>query len=342
VPSWSPDGTKVVFARGYTTSNGSHHSGLFVVDANGANVTQLTSGGETTPAWQPTPPFALPPASISVSVATPVGAGAQFTITAVARDQFGARLAGYNAPATWSDLSGQLSPSAPVDFTGGISKTTATIPIPFKGDKITLTSLGVTGTSRVFGVYGPIAKILVQKSGAVYAGTPFTLKATAFDSVGNTLTNYNAPATWADDSTTLSPSTPSNFVKGISTTQATVGVPYRAERIRVTSGGITGLLGPFPVYGPLASIAVVVPSSVTHSVPFTVTAYARDSAGNTIPYNASATWSSDNGGLSPAAPNAFSKGVSTTTATQAFGPSTNRVTVTSAGITGQSPFFTVL
>jgi len=45
-PTWAPDGSKLVFARAYH---------IYVVNANGTGVTQLTNGPDSddTPAWSP-------------------------------------------------------------------------------------------------------------------------------------------------------------------------------------------------------------------------------------------------------------------------------------------------
>ncbi len=43
-PAWSPDGSKIVF---------SGEAGLYVMDADGGNLTQLTSGNDYAPAWSP-------------------------------------------------------------------------------------------------------------------------------------------------------------------------------------------------------------------------------------------------------------------------------------------------
>jgi hypothetical protein len=285
-----------------------------------------------------------PPARIDVAVTTPspIYVGAQFTVKATARDASGQKLV-YNAPATWSDRSGKLSPATPASFVNGISTTKATISIPVKGDTITVTSRGVSGTSVPFAIIGPLYAITTTVAKPVTAGSPFTFTAQAIDSAGNIVKNYNAPATWSDLSGQLSPATPSSFVNGISKTSATVSNPFHADKITISSGGKTKQSGTFDVLGPLNSIAVTVPATVTHAVPFTVKAVARDAVGNTITtYNEPATWSSKSGGLSPTAPNAFKNGVSSTSATFASAYTGDWIKVTSGGISGQSNLFNVL
>jgi hypothetical protein len=279
---------------------------------------------------------------LDVWVVTPVYAGQQFTVKVTALDAAGKKLY-YNGPATWSDLSGQLSPAAPLNFVGGVSTTKATIPIPFKNDKITVSTGGVTGTSATFGVIGPFAAITTTVAKPVTAGSPFTFLAQALDSVGNLVKNYNAPATWSDLSGQLAPATPASFVSGVSKTSTTVADPFHADKITISSGGKTKQSGAFDVLGPLTSILVTVPANVTHAVPFTVKATARDQVGNTLStYNQAATWSSISGGLSPAAPNAFKNGVGTTSATFASPYTSNRITISSGGVNGLSNLFNVL
>jgi hypothetical protein len=91
---------------------------------------------------------------IQVSVPEAVRAGAPFTITAKAVDSAGNVVPGYNGSATWSDLTGRLSPSAPADFVNGVSTTTAAIPVAFSGNRITINSGGVNGQSGGFNVAG--------------------------------------------------------------------------------------------------------------------------------------------------------------------------------------------
>src|SRR5512145_556508 len=47
-PSWSPDGTHIVFAGGNT-----EESNIYVMQENGAGVIQLTMNGGTAPVWSP-------------------------------------------------------------------------------------------------------------------------------------------------------------------------------------------------------------------------------------------------------------------------------------------------
>jgi hypothetical protein len=300
----------------------------------------VTSGGIS---GQSTPFDVIGPTTITFKMPGRAAAGVPFTITAYARDANGQVLTNFSSSATWSDLSTQLSPAAPANFVNGVSTTTATISSPWKDDRITITSGGVSATTGAFAVVGPFASITVSVSTPVTATSSFTVVARAVDAVGNLVTTYNAPAAWTAVSGGLAPASPPNFVNGVSKSTATISAPYKNDAITVSSGGISRQSGYFNVLGPLATISVSVPATVTHGVPFTVKAIARDAVGNTLTtYNASATWSSLSGGLTPATPSAFSKGVSPTSATFAWASVNNRITVTSGSVSGQSNLFNVL
>lgn len=283
----------------------------------------------------------IAPSTIWFKFPSGIDAGASFTLKAFAGDSSGHVLTAFSAAARWSDLSGALSPATPAPFVNGVSTTQVTIPPPVHGDRITLTSGGLARSSGSFNVYGPIAAITTRVSAPVTTGSPFTFKAFAMDAAGNTLPDYDAPATWSDRSGTLSPPTPSPFVNGVSSSDATIPTAFHGDTITVSSGGVSRTTGAFNVFGPLAKIAIRVTTPVTHWVPFTIKATATDSAGNTLTgYNAAASWSDLSGSLSPAAPSPFVNGQSTTTAT-VTGPYPNdRITVTS-GISGLSGYFNV-
>src|SRR5581483_1615540 len=71
-----------------------------------------TKTGERTYSLTVVAPFA----SIVVSAPSSVVKGAVFTVTATAKDADGNRVTDYSGPASWSDLSGALSPAAPAAF----------------------------------------------------------------------------------------------------------------------------------------------------------------------------------------------------------------------------------
>ena len=300
----------------------------------------VTSGGIS---GQSTLFDVIGPTTITFKMPGRAAAGIPFTITAYARDANGQVVTNFSSPATWSDLSTHLSPPAPDNFVNGVSTTTATISSPRKDDRITITSGGVSATTGAFAVVGPFASITVSISTPVRAGSSFTVVARAVDAVGNLVTTYNAPAAWTAVSGGLAPASPANFVNGVSKSTATISAPYKNDAITISSGAISRQSAYFNVLGPLATISVSVPATVTHGVPFTVKAITRDAVGNTLTtYNASATWSSLSGGLTPATPSAFSKGVSPTSATLAWASVNNRITVASGSVSGQSNLFNVL
>lgn len=273
-----------------------------------------------------------------------VPAGGNFTVTAKARDANGNVMATYNGPATWSDLSGTLAPPTPADFVNGVSTTTtANIPAAFHADTITVTTSGVPGTSQTFNVLGPLDHINLSVASQL-SGTSFTANATAFDAANNQLTTYNAPATWSDLSGTLSPSPPSNFVNGVSSTTATISSPYKADKITITSGGVSKTTAEFNVFGPLDHIAVLgtPPSFANAGDSFQVKAYAYDSAENLLAYNNPASWSDLSGTLTPGTPSNFVNGVSTTTASVTSPYHADKITVTSGLASGQSKVFNVI
>lgn len=293
------------------------------------------------------------PTTISVSVTGPVTSGSAFTVTAIPRNSRG-RSIKFTGTATWSDLSGTLFPGAPLAFDNGSSTTSATVSVPFHRDQVTLTSSGVSGQSRYFNVLGPLASVAVKlptrqsptqpslELETVDADSQFTVKAEAFDSVGNLLSTYDGSGTWSSLDGGISPSSPSNFVEGVSLTTATIPGAFKNDQITLTTGGVVGSSHFFTVVGPLAAIAVKVSTPVTAGMPFTVKAVAMDSLGTPITdYNASATWSSLDGGLSPADPNDFVNGVSATGATVPSSFSDDQIMVASGGVSGRSPTFNV-
>jgi len=187
------------------------------------------------------------------------------------------------------------------------------------------------------------AHITVDVNEPVHAGIPFGVRAVMRDGAGNPVLNYNGPGTWSSSDGGIVPAVPANFVDGVSTTDATVGAPFRADRITVSSGGASGQSSVFNVLGPLDHIALSgVPGSVAVGQAFTVRATAKDALDDTIvDYTAPATWSDRSGALTPATPAAFDHGISTTTAKVGIPYHDDRITLASGAATTQSALFDV-
>ena len=192
--------------------------------------------------------------------------------------------------------------------------------------------------------------IVVSKSiSSPGVGASFTVTARALNSAKQTDTSFNGVASWSDKSGHLSPSGPSAFVKGVSTTSgAAVSVPFHADAITVMSGGLSGTSAAFNVIGPLNHFSFSKLSTVAKNQPSKLVVDALDSAGNVITdYAGSPTWSDTSRALSPPSPSgpaAFVKGVSTNSCTSVGSAQTgDQITVddTSAGVSSTSPAFNV-
>jgi hypothetical protein len=250
VPFYSPDGTQVAFSH-FDFAPEANAFELSIMNADGSQPAPVPNGPARAIgfSWTGSEPI-LPPAGITVSVASSgPSAGTPFTVTAVARNASGTRIKSYDAPASWSDLTGELSPYEAPHFVNGIAKTTqASITSPFHADALTVSSFGTKGTSKLFNVTGPLDHIALSVPRKVKAGAGFTVTAYARDMLNDTITSYNGAATWSDLTGTLFPTMPSTFVKGVSKTLgATVATHTEKDTIMLSSGGITGTSGAFVV-----------------------------------------------------------------------------------------------
>ncbi|MGZ3688369.1 MAG: hypothetical protein ACXVBW_08725, partial [Bdellovibrionota bacterium] len=89
------------------------------------------------------------------TISSPQKSCADFTVIARAYNACGQLLEDYNAPASWGDASGTLTPAYPSDFVHGVSVTPhARVNSAFTGDMIHLESGGVLAWSNPFDVDG--------------------------------------------------------------------------------------------------------------------------------------------------------------------------------------------
>jgi hypothetical protein len=269
----------------------------------------------------------------------PVTAGQPVTVTIYARDANGKVVPTYSGTPTWSDLSGHLSGS-PAAFSGGASTNTVTFPTQYHKDRITVTDGAVSDQTGPFNVLGPVAGFATSVARPVSAGTGFSVQLTAYDAVGDVITNYSGTPTWSDSSGQLSGS-PAAFSNGVSGNTVTLANPAHTDRITITDGGVSSQTGQFNVYGPMSKFDLSIQKPVTSGTPFAVTVYAEDSAGNVIAgYSGSPTWSDKSGGLT-GSPAAFTNGASNNTVTLPSPYYKDRITVTDAPISSQTGPFNV-
>ena len=271
-------------------------------------------------------------------------AGSTYSVTATAQDVNNSTVLDYSDPGpSWTDSSGTLVPNTPAPFANGVSKTAiAQLQGLQHGDKITIYTGSLSGTSPAFNLFGSLDHITIGTPANPAAGAPFTITASALDALQSPVADYNASATWSDGSGSLQPPQPANFANGVSkTTTATVPNPYHADTITVLSGGDQVTTKAFNVLGSPDHIIVMAPTTVSAPSQFTVTGTMYDSAGNVLTtYNGPGTWTDLSGSLRPSAPTNFVKGVSkSANASVPNAVDPDQITVHSGGITGTSTPF---
>jgi hypothetical protein len=256
------------------------------------------------------------PDHIVVSLShNPPDVGQTVTVNAVAKDANGVTLTAFSGAASWSDKSGALAPEGPADFVKGVSRTSAQLATPYRGEVISITAAGITGQTRSFNVIGPADHLELSAPSSPSAGAPFTVTALARDAAGNLVTGFAGPASWSDTAGRITPGAPSDFVAGISTTSATVPSPVHADILTLSSGGLSAKRT-INAVGPLDHITASVPSTTSLNTPFDLTVYARDAAGNVVNYTGDLGLSyEDTAAITAGVVNPFSRGVSKTAIT---------------------------
>src|SRR3954466_10286078 len=164
-----------------------------------------------------------------IDVYTPASATttAPFTVTARARDAAGHAVTGYNGPATWSDKSGQLQAGGSTGFVNGVSTISASEATPCHGDVVSITSSGLTGSTRAFNVVGPFDHLDTRVPASVLLSGSFTLTAYAHDAANNLVPTYIGDWTWFSDS---SAGSMAPFVGGVSKTTISASDAWGAPR----------------------------------------------------------------------------------------------------------------
>jgi hypothetical protein len=199
---------------------------------------------------------------IDVSLSSSATTASPFTVTARARDALGALVTSFNGPASWTDRSSALQPAAPSDFVAGASTTTVTEPKPFHADLITVTSSGVTGSSKPFNVVGPFDHMDFSPAhlpSTMYTGTSVQLTAYARDAANNLVPGYAGAADWSSGEDEANGGSFPPFVGGVSRTTAQLSAPEHQSPWMLTADPVPGnplalqttLTQPIDIIGPV-------------------------------------------------------------------------------------------
>ncbi|MGD0054989.1 MAG: putative Ig domain-containing protein [Acidimicrobiales bacterium] len=182
---------------------------------------------------------------------------------------------------------------------------------------------GVSGTTDLTIVPGPISTFDVANPGTRTVGQLFSDTITAIDGYGNTATSYVGTQVLdfsgpSDSPSGAMPSYPSSvfFTNGMGTAENITLVDAQTTALMASQSPITGTSTSFLVVaGEATYYTVVAPSTATSGVPFTVTITAYDADGNVAAgYDGTADLASSIGDVSPLSV-VLSNGVDTFNAT---------------------------
>ncbi len=228
-------------------------------------------------------------------------AGVPFSINIKALDLAGSLITTWNGTAilTSSTGAGTISPSSTTSFVNGrwTGSITITTPNPstqiFAEDPVT----HKMGMSNIFSVYGALDHFTFDTiSSPQTAGTSFTIKIYAKDSLNNTIPNFTEQVNLSVSDGTINPTITGYFSGGtwignVTLTKAGTNIKIIAEKNGKTGESNAITLLPAPVnrfeFSTIGSQSV--------GVPFSVTITAKDEFGNTCTnFNGSATLSAVN------------------------------------------------
>gem|GEM_PF-918063 len=229
-------------------------------------------------------------AATHFSLSTPAiaTAGAAFSVTVTALDQFNNTAIGYTGTVHFTSTDGAASLPSNSTLSHGVG--TFSVTLNTSGSRTitagdTVSGL-ITGTSSTIAVSAASGVHLqVSAVSTATAGTPFNITVAAFDQFGNTAANYTGTVhfTSSDGAASLpGNSTLTNGVGTFSVILKTAGLQTVGANDTVTSA-ITGTSSSIAVSAAsFANLQVTAPSTAAAGVAFNITVTAVDPFGNTV------------------------------------------------------------
>ncbi len=294
--------------------------------------------------------FNINPASLHhfvIGTIATQAAGVPFAITVTAQDNYGNTATQFTGKVNISDKTNTISPTESGNFSNGRWIGNVMISQANSNDVITVVRQGgsETGSSNGFDVISStIDHFVISTIGNQVAGQPFSITIRAEDKNNNLVTSFTGTATLSDLTSTINPTTTTNFSSGQWSGNVTITKSRTGNTITATSSGKAGTSNPFNV-----SPAELdhfrfqsIPSPQVAGSPFSITIYAEDAYGNQVTsFVSTANLSDPTNTISPAVTTNFSSGSWTGNVTITRSQTDVRITASQSGKSGQSNIFNV-
>ncbi len=279
---------------------------------------------------------------------TTQSAGAPFSITITAQDNYSNVATQFIGKVNISDKTNTISPTASGNFSNGKWTGNVVISQAYSNDVITVINQSGTesGSSNSFDVISSnVDHFVISAISSQVAGQPFNITLRAEDSNNNLVTNFTGNASLSDLTNTISPKTTGNFSGGQWSGSVTITKSRSGDTITVTSGGKAGTSNSFNVN----------PSSLDHfrissigspqvaGQAFSIAVTAEDFYDNKVTgYTGTVNLSNNTASISPAVSSNFSNGEWTGTVTITKTSTDDIISVSGSGKNGQSNKFNVI
>jgi hypothetical protein len=290
--------TEITFTEGKATVSNATNGVMQLYKAEAAHI-KVKEGSLNNGAGLAVTVKAAATKQLRVSTPSEQEAGAAFSVTLTATDEWGNTTTGYagKKTLTFSEPSSSPSGKAPgypatVTFTTGAG--TASIKLyDAQGTTLKATEGTIEGTSASFTVKAATAKKLsVPAPSEQEAGAAFSVTLTATDEWGNTATSYAGAKTltWSGPANAPNGTAPEyptsaatvTFAAGVGTASAIKLYDAQSPTLKAKEGGIEGTTGSFTVKAAGAtSFSLPTPSEQTAGTAFNVKVTAIDEWGNT-------------------------------------------------------------
>ncbi len=275
-------------------------------------------------------------------------AGTAFNLSIRAEDSNNNLVTNFTGNASFSDLTGTISPKTTGNFSGGIWSGLVTITNSRASDTITVTSSGKAGTSNSFNV-SPAALDHFQISSIgspQVAGLSFNIIVTAEDVYGNKVTSFTSTVNLNENTGTISPTVTTNFSGGEWNGLVSITKSSTDNIISASGSGKNGKSNKFNVIA--ASLHHLAIGSITTQAanePFTLDITAQDIYNNVATqFTGKVNISDKTGTISPTASGNFAAGKwsSNVVITQAYTGNVITVVNQAGNESGNSSSFDVI